>query len=321
MIKLFIIDSKEGLKMRNLYFLLLLLTSFLWAGNFIVGKWLVGHASPMTLTSLRWMIAVLCLLPLVWVTEKKIKPSRKAIVPLALMGITGVAFFNILQFLALEQTSASNVGLISTLNMLSIALFSVIFLKERLNPFQMAAMAFSFFGVLLVLTKGQLNLLLSLQFNKGDLYMLAAVGIWGIYSVLSKWAMAYTSAAMATLYSGIFGLAFLLPFNAADFAITNINASFVYSILYTGVISTVLCFVLWNLGVQKLGATTSGLFLNFNPVFTAILAFFVLGEKMTGIQILGSLIVISGCYFFSYFKTRKLIAQKVIPANLQSSKV
>lgn len=321
MIKLFIIKPKEGLHMRYLYFLLLLLTSFLWAGNFIVGKWLVGHASPMTLTSLRWLIAILCLLPLVWLTEKKIKPSRKAILPLALMGITGVAFFNILQFLALEQTSASNVGLISTLNMISIALFSVIFLKERINSLQMAAMGFSFLGVLLVLTKGELHLLWSLHFNKGDLYMLAAVGIWGIYSVCSKWAMANTSAAMATLYSGVFGLAFLLPFNITDFAVVDVNASFVYSILYTGVISTVLCFVLWNLGVQKLGATTSGLFLNFNPVFTAILAFMLLGEKMTAVQIIGSLIVISGCYFFSYFKTKKFAADSIVPPNLQSSKV
>ena len=306
--------------MRYLYFLLLLLTSFLWAGNFIVGKWLVGHASPMTLTSLRWIIAVICLLPLVWITEKKIKPSRKAILPLMLMGISGVAFFNILQFFALEQTSASNVGLISTLNMISIAIFSAVFLKERINVLQMSAMGFSFLGVLLVLTKGQLSLLLSLQLNKGDLYMLAAVGIWGIYSVCSKWAMAHTSAMMATLYSGIFGLAFLLPFNVPEFVVTDINASFIYSILYTGVISTVLCFVLWNLGVQKLGATTSGLFLNFNPIFTAILAFLLLSEKMTAVQILGSIIVISGCYFFSYFKAKKLTAKSIVPPNLQSSK-
>ena len=306
--------------MRYLYFLLLLLTSFLWAGNFIVGKWLVGHASPMTLTSLRWIIAVICLLPLVWITEKKIKPSRKAILPLMLMGISGVAFFNILQFFALEQTSASNVGLISTLNMISIAIFSAVFLKERINVLQMSAMGFSFLGVLLVLTKGQLSLLLSLHFNKGDLYMLAAVGIWGIYSVCSKWAMAHTSAMMATLYSGVFGLAFLLPFNVPEFVVTDINASFIYSILYTGVISTVLCFVLWNLGVQKLGATTSGLFLNFNPIFTAILALLLLGERMTAVQILGSIIVISGCYFFSYFKAKKLTAKSIVPPNLQSSK-
>ncbi|MDN7245415.1 DMT family transporter [Planococcus shenhongbingii] len=296
--------------MRYFYHGLLLLTSFLWAGNFVVGKWLVGHASPMTLTSLRWMIAVLCLIPLVWATEKKILPPRKAILPLILMGITGVVLFNILQFLALENTSATNIGLISTLNMISIAVFSAILLKEKIRPLQTAAMGLLLSGVILVLTKGQADLLFSMQFNKGDLYMLAAVAVWGIYSVCSKWAMASTSPMMATLYSGVFGVAFLLPFNMAAFTVTNINAPFVYSILYTGVISTVLCFVLWNIGVNKLGATTSGLFLNFNPIFTAILAFFILGEKMMGVQLLGSALVILGCYFFSYFKTQALPIEK-----------
>ena len=294
--------------MRYFYYLLLLLTSFLWAGNFVVGKWLVGHASPMTLTSLRWMIAVLCLIPLVWLTEKKILPPRKALVPLLLMGITGVALFNILQFLALENTSATNIGLISTLNAISIAAFSALLLKEKIRPLQASAMGLSLFGVLLVLTKGNTALLFSMQFNRGDLYMLAAVAVWGLYSICSKWAMASTSPAMATLYSGVFGVLVLLPFNVADFTVANINASFVYSILYTGVVSTVVCFVLWNIGVKKLGATTSGLFLNFNPVFTAVLAFFILGEQMTDVQLLGSSVVILGCFFFSYFSTKKLPA-------------
>jgi drug/metabolite transporter (DMT)-like permease len=296
--------------MRYFYSLLLLLTSFMWAGNFVVGKWLVGHASPMTLTSLRWMIAVLCLIPLVWATEKKLLPPQKALIPLALMGVTGVVLFNILQFIALDHTSATNIGLISTLNMISIAVFSALLLKEKIRPLQTAAMGLSLFGVVLVLTKGNADLLLSLQFNRGDLFMLAAVCIWGIYSVCSKWAMAYVSPMMATLYSGIFGVAVLLPFNIADFTVTNINTSFVYSILYTGVVSTVVCFVLWNIGVQKLGATTSGLFLNFNPIFTAVLAFLLLGERMSGIQMLGSALVILGCYLFSLFKVKTFRRQQ-----------
>ena len=117
--------------MPYFYVFLLLLTSLLWGGNFVVGKSLVDHASPMTLTSLRWMIAIVCLLPLVWFKEKKIIPPRAAIFPLVIMGITGVALFNIFQFLALEKTSATNVGLISTLNAISIALFSVLFLKRK----------------------------------------------------------------------------------------------------------------------------------------------------------------------------------------------
>lgn len=289
--------------MPYFYVFLLLLTSLLWGGNFVVGKSLVDHASPMTLTSLRWIIAVLCLFPIVWLKEKRLFPPRAAILPLLIMGVTGVVLFNIFQFLALEQTSATNVGLISTLNAISIALFSSLFLKEKINRFQILSMILSFFGVLLVLSKGNIALLFSLQFNSGDLWMIAAVCIWGIYSVCSKWATKTTSPMMATLYSGVFGVILLLPFNIPSFTVSDINASFITSLLYTGLISTVVCMVFWNIGVQKLGATTAGIFLNFNPIFTAILAFLFLGEALTWVQILGTVIVVTGCYLFSHFKT------------------
>nr|WP_249745573.1 DMT family transporter [Mesobacillus boroniphilus] len=280
------------------------MTSFLWGGNFIVGKTLVDHASPITLTVLRWTIAILCLIPLVWWKEKKLIPPKESILPLFLMGITGVALFQALQFMALEKTSATNVGLISTLNMFSIAAFSFFFLKEKINPLQFFSMFVSLLGVLLVLSKGNFEVIFSLQFNTGDLYMMAAVGMWGIYSVCSKWAMATVTPMMSILYSGIFGLLVLLPFSISDFTVTNVNASFIQSILYTGLVSTVLCMVLWNIGVNKLGPSTSGLFLNFNPIFTAVLAFAFLGEKMTWIQAVGSIIVIVGCFLFTIVKNK-----------------
>ncbi|MFB6362933.1 DMT family transporter [Paenibacillus elgii] len=290
--------------MPNKYVLLLLLTSLLWGGNFVVGKSLVGHASPMTLTSIRWMIAVLCLFPLVWRKEKTIFPSRAALLPLFLMGVTGVVLFNLFQFMALERTTATNAGLISTLNMISISVCSFLFLKERINVLQMFSMLFSLVGVILVLTKGNVELLLSLHFNTGDLWMMGSVCVWGIYSVCSRWAMNKTSPMKSTLYSGIFGLIVLLPFNFSDFTVSDINLSFIQSILYTGVISTVVCIVFWNIGVQKLGATTAGMFLNFNPVFTAVLAFIFLGEQMTWNQGIGGCMVIIGCYLFSAFKAK-----------------
>ena len=142
----------------------------------VVGKSLVDHASPMTLTSLRWMIAIVCLLPMVWFKEKII-PPRAAILPLILMGISGVALLTSFNF-SIRKTSATNVGLISTLNAISIALFSVLFLKEKVNTLQILSMILSFFGVILVLLKGNFALLFSLHFNSGDLWMIAAVCIW-----------------------------------------------------------------------------------------------------------------------------------------------
>lgn len=288
--------------MRPLYVGLLLCTSFLWGGNFVVGKFLVGHASSLTLTNLRWLIAVACLLPVVWIREKRILPSRQSLIPLILMGVTGVALFNLFMFWALERTDATNVGLLSTLNPVSIAIFSFLLVKEKIRPLQIVAMLISFAGVLVVLCKGDFAHLSQLHFNTGDLWMLAAVAMWGIYSVCGRWAMKTVSPMMSTLYSGLFGVMLLLPFNATTFTVERTDWTFWLSLFYVGVLATVVSMVMWNVGVQKVGATSAGMFLNFNPVFTAILAFLLLGETMSVLQLLGSVIVIVGCYLFSKLK-------------------
>lgn len=290
--------------MVKFYMGLMLVTSLLWGGNFVVAKTLVAHASPMTLTLVRWLIAVIVLLPLVWWKEKRLVPAKAAFVPLCLMGITGVALFNIFQFLALERTTSTNAGLISTMNTMSIALFSFAFLKEKINGLQLLAMVLSLIGVFLVLSKGDWQLLWHFQLNTGDLWMVAAVCVWGLYSVCSKWAMQTTSPLMATLYAGLFGVLILVPFTITDFTFSEIDSSFILSLLYTGVISTVVCMVFWNIGVQQLGATTSGIFLNFNPIFTALLAFLFIGEQLSWLQGIGGIIVILGCYLFTHFKTK-----------------
>ncbi|MDF2679582.1 MAG: conserved hypothetical rane protein [Brevibacillus sp.] len=298
--------------MKPIYAVLLLCTSLLWGGNFVVGKFLVGHASSMTLTNLRWIIAVVCLIPMVWFREKRILPTKQAVLPLILMGVTGVALFNLFMFWALERTDATNVGLLSTLNPVSIAIFSFLLVKEKIRPLQILAMLISFGGVLVVLSNGDLGHLANLHFNVGDLWMLAAVAMWGIYSVCARWAMQTVTPLMSTLYSGVFGVALMLPFNLTTFTIQNTNWPFWVSLFYVGVLATVVSMVMWNVGVQKVGATSSGMFLNFNPVFTAILAFFLLGERMTTVQLLGSVIVIVGCYLFSRLKNVSLKGKSAI---------
>lgn len=290
--------------MAKFYMGLMLVTSLLWGGNFVVAKSLVAHASPMTLTMARWLIAVIVLLPLVWWKEKRLVPAKAALVPLFLMGITGVALFNLFQFLALERTTSTNAGLISTMNTMSIALFSFAFLKEKINGLQLLAMVLSLIGVVLVLSKGDWQLLWNVQLNTGDLWMVAAVCVWGLYSVCSRWAMQTTSPLMATLYAGLFGVLVLVPFTISNFTFSEIDSTFILSLLYTGVISTVVCMVFWNIGVQQLGATTSGIFLNFNPIFTALLAFLFIGEQLSWLQGIGGITVIMGCYLFTHFKTK-----------------
>lgn len=288
--------------MPMFYVLILLLTSFLWGGNFVYSKFLVDHASPISLTILRWLIAIIVLLPLIKKKEQKLLPPRKSLFSLFLMGLTGVVFFNIFQFLALTQTSSINAGLISTLNPISIAAASALFLKEKVNIRQIGSMLLSLSGVGIVLSKGNLHLFLSFHFNIGDLWMLTAVVFWGIYSVCGKWAMNYVSPLMATFYSGVFGIIILFPFNLKSLVwISHPDILFTLSLVYTGVVSTVICMLLWNMGVQKIGAAKSGIFLNFNPIFTSILAFFILQERMNIAEFSGTIVVILGCLLFTYY--------------------
>ena len=278
---------------------LLLLTSVLWAGNFVVGGFLAGHTSPLTITDVRWAITVLCLIPVVYSTDKRILPPRRAVLPLILMALTGAVFFNVFMYLALKRTSADNVGLLSALNPVAIALASFLLLREKLRLQQVAGMLVSLIGVLIVVSHGNWERVVHFQLNLGDLLMLAAVGTWGLYSVAGKFAMRYVSPYMATLWAGAFGVAMMLPFDLPTLSFHGLDASFWKAILYTSIAGTVIAMVLWNIGVQRVGGTKSGMFLNFNPIFTAILSYLWMGETVHAIQVVGTVVVILGVSLFS----------------------
>ncbi|WP_232275582.1 DMT family transporter [Paenibacillus sp. 481] len=285
--------------MRVGIYLLLVFTSMLWGGNFVASKLLVEHADALTLTLCRWGIAVLFWLPIVWLKERRILPPKQAWLPLSLMGLTGVVLFNVSMFMALEQTTATNTGLISALNPVAIALLSFIIYRERLNRWQVVAMIVSLGGALLFLLRGEMSRLWSLQFNVGDLWMLCAVAFWAIYSVTGKWALRYVSPYMSTFWGGVLGVVCLLPFKTDELLTLSGDMTFWSSILYISFGSTMLAMLFWNVGVQQVGGTQAGIFLNLNPIFTGTFAYFLLGEQMVGAQWLGAAIVMIGVFGFT----------------------
>ncbi|MDB5053099.1 MAG: protein of unknown function transrane [Bacilli bacterium] len=290
-----------------IYYFMLLFTSLLWAGNFVVSKSIVGHASAMVLADLRWGLAVIMLLPYVWLKERKLLPPRKALLPLIYMGLTGVSLFNVFMFHSLEFTTADNDGLISALNPITIAIAAYFILREHLNARQIIAMIISFIGVLIVISHGRMDHVLHLEFNRGDLLMLLGVIMWGLYSVSGKIAMKYVSPLMSTFWGGAFGVLMLIPFSISHFSIQQPNVTFVMEILYISFGGTVLAMFFWNIAVNKIGGTRAGIFLNFNPIFTAIISFFYLGETMDTLQWLGTAVVISGVLLFNLSKAKKML--------------
>lgn len=281
------------------YYILLILTSLLWATNFVTGKFLVGHTTALTLTDIRWGIAVICLIPIVYIVEKRLFPTLRSVLPLLVMAATGVIFFNVFTYLALTRTTADNVGLLTALNPVAIALASFLILREKLSARQVLGMLISLIGVIVVVTRGSLERIVHFQLNSGDLLMLAAVACWGLYSVAGRWAMKDISPYMATLWSALFGVILALPFDLPNTSFRDLDTAFWVSALYGGIGGTVIAMVFWNIGVKQIGGTRSGIFLNFNPIFTAVLAFILLGEKIGLAQIIGTLLVITGVTVFS----------------------
>jgi drug/metabolite transporter (DMT)-like permease len=282
-----------------MYYFFLLLTSLLYAGNFVVGKFLIQHTSSLTINELRWGIALIVLIPLVWWKEKRLLPDRRAVIYLILMGLTGIVLFNVFTYSALDFTSPDDVGLLSALNPISIALASFIFLKDRIKKLQSFGMLLSLVGVVVVISHGQWHRLAALHLNVGDLLMLAAVVTWGLFAVAGRKAMQFVSPYMSTLWSSLFGVLIMLPFDLPRIHVENPDASFWGFMLYSAIGGTVIATILWNIGIQQVGPTKSGMFLNFNPIFTAILAFFLLGEGVTVAQVIGTLLVVLGVICFT----------------------
>src|SRR5882724_1593875 len=178
--------ASPGRWLVNQPYLLLCVTALCWAGNAIVGRLAAGHIPPVTLSFLRWSLAFLIVLPFAWKHLKRDWAAiRSRLGTMIVLSITGVAAFNTLQYWALEHTQALNTLLLQSAAPLVVAVWSLILLGVRLTPAQACGVLVSLAGVLVILLHGDITALSSIQFNKGDLIFIAALAMFGFYSVLT----------------------------------------------------------------------------------------------------------------------------------------
>ena len=281
--------------------LLLLTATLLWGGNFVIGKAVATNLPPFTLAFLRWCVALIIFLPIVW---KPLKRDFKQIIQywpiLLLLGFTGVAAFNTLVYIGVHYTTSINASLMNMLTPVFIYLLSFIFLKEHLNRFQLIGTAMSFIGVCLIISHGSLVSLLHFTFNKGDVIVIIAVILWSIYSLLVKQYATRLPGQATFFLSIVIGTMMLAPFFiyeqiTATAPIVWNGLSF-FAIFYTGIFASIIAFLAWNTGVVRYGANRAGIYLNFIPVFASIFAVAFLNESLLWSQIAGGLFVIAGVY-------------------------
>ena len=278
---------------------LAVLAAFIWSGNFIIAKGVNKEIPPISLNFYRWLIASLIILPF---AIKQFRAQWKLVKQsghyLFWVSLTGVALFNTFVYIGAHYTSAINLALIGTTSspIMSIV-FARIFLKEKIGWMKLAGMILCTIGVLFLLSNGNFQNLLSLHFSTGDLWMLLAAFCFAVYNTLVKKKPAGISPINFLFVIFSFGTLMVLPFFIWEFtrsAPVLWNNHLILSILYLGLAASVICFLIWNIAIGKLGAGRTALFGNLIPVFSSIEAAIILHEDFNAVHITSMVIIFTG---------------------------
>jgi drug/metabolite transporter (DMT)-like permease len=274
--------------------LLVNLATFTWATNMILGRWLRESIGPFTLSALRFALAVLCFGVLLRArppTERRPGPD----LPLLLaMALTGVAFFAPTLYGGLRETTAVNATLINGLGPLITGLLTALLIREPFSARQGIAALLGLIGVGIVISGGSPTFWRSLQGRRGDLMVLAALTLWGLYSVLGRRVMARRSALSTTALSMALALPLLIPAALIEqrFLPLRGGPEVALAVLYIGIAPTVLGFLAWNAGVRRLGPGGAMMFYNTLPLYGALLGHFLLREPLGLAHLIGGALIL-----------------------------
>ena len=264
----------------------LLIATSLWAGNAIAGRLLVGSVSPITLSAVRWGLAALLLFPLGWrvfMPGSALWQNKKRFL---LLGLFGVGSYNVLLYLALQTSTAINVTLIGASMPIWMLLIGAVFYETKPNVLQLIGAIISLLGVVIVMTRGEIDTLLSMELVIGDLLIMLATILWAFYSwMLSRpgssnerqWPWA--DFLMAQVMVGLLWTGFFDGFEIAmGHAYLDLNLWTGSLILFVAIGPSLIAYRCWGMGVNGAGPTVAAFFANFIPLFTAILSAAMLGE-------------------------------------------
>ncbi len=284
---------------NNLAYLLLILTTIFWSGNFIVGKAAsMYEIPPFSLNFYRWFFAGLILLPF---TYKEIITKKNYILNnigfFIILGVTSITIFNSIVYYSLYYTQViSGVLMISTIPVWIIFISSLLNI-EKTNFFQIIGVAFSLTGVVFIITKVDLELVKNLDFNKGDLTMVIAMFAWAIYSALLKKKKYEISQITLLEVVIITGLIFLTPIYFIEMNFGNtikLGKPFYLTLTYVVLFPGLCSFFFWIKGISIIGANRAGVFLHLMPIFGAIMAMVIFDEKFMFYHFLGAIFILSG---------------------------
>jgi drug/metabolite transporter (DMT)-like permease len=267
--------------------LLLTVPPVLWACNAVLGRVIADMASPMTLNLLRWCLAFVLLLPLagsVLRPGSALWPSWRRFTGLSLLSIGA---YNALLYLALNTSSAINVTLVGSIIPVWMLLIGRVFFGALISRRQWLGAAMSICGVMLVMSRGQLDMLLEVRLVPGDFYILLASAAWAYYS----WMLGHPTTEPSAIRSNwsaflmgqvAFGLVWSALFAGVEWGLgwgrLHLSWTLAGMLLFIAIGPALLAYRAWGAGVARTGPSVAGFFINLIPLFTAVLSGLFLGE-------------------------------------------
>lgn len=291
-------DRPLGLLTGNAY-VMLFLTTLLWAGNAVASPLAVGHLSPMTLVLLRWIVSCGVLVIIARDAIAADWPILKRHLPyLFAMGALGYTAFNLLFYVAGHHTTAINLAILQGTMPALIIVVGVLAFRERPSGLQWLGALVTMLGVLAVASGGDVGRLLSLRFNYGDVLVLIAAALYAGYTAALR---RRPKASALGFFAFMAGAAILTSLPPAIYEIASGQAMWPtwqgwLLILYIGLGPSLLAQLMFMRGVQLIGPTRAGIFTNLVPVLGPALAILILGERFGAHHAVGLALVLGGIF-------------------------
>lgn len=279
---------------------LLFITPALWGVNYLVARWAPGVIAPHALALGRWALAALVLGVF---CARELRDKRHLVRAewrqFLVLGLLGMWVCGAFVYIGGHSTSAVNIGLLYAASPVMIAIASALWLHERVGPMQVAGVALALAGMLHILLRGDWAALKSLRFNAGDLWIAVAVLCWTLYSLLLRaWPTAFSPLARLTL-TAVAGVVVLLPLTAVEALFwwpTELSWKSVALVAAAALLPGAGAYGAYSYMQRELGAARVGMVLYLGPLYSAVLAWAVLGEQIEGFHLVGGALILPGIY-------------------------
>ena len=286
---------------KYLAYTLLVLASLCWSGNFIVGKFAtLFEIPPLTLNTFRWISVWLILIPFTFKEiYKNLAYIKKNLLAIAFMGVITISTFNSVVYFALNYTQVINAVLVLAIIPAVTIVLSALMKVEKSNIFQIFGLILSIIGVGSIISNGDVQRIVSLSFNNGDLWMLVCVLSWALYSTLLKKNKFKLSQFSLIQIMVSVGILFLIPQYFYEQSIgleLNFNKAFFLILFYVVVFPAIVAYYCWQKGVEIIGPNRATMFIQLMPLFSAVMAIIIFKEKFELYHFVGATFIVSGIY-------------------------